>query len=53
MSPATYEYIQNDFAIVSLGKAQVRGFTSAIPLYGLQLDGAGQETAVGSEKEAQ
>ena len=53
MSPATYEYIQNDFATVSLGKAQVRGFSSAIPLYGLQLDGAVQETAVGSEKEAQ
>jgi adenylate cyclase len=53
MSPATYEYIQNDFATVSLGKAQVRGFTSAIPLYGLPLDGAGQETAAGSEKQAQ
>jgi adenylate cyclase len=53
MSPATYAYIQNDFSTVSLGKAQVRGFPSAIPLYGLQLDGAGQETAVGSEKEAQ
>jgi adenylate cyclase len=51
LSPATYEYIQNDFATVSLGKAQVRGFSSAIPLYGLQLDGVQHETAVGSDKE--
>ncbi|HZC65657.1 MAG TPA: adenylate/guanylate cyclase domain-containing protein [Candidatus Dormibacteraeota bacterium] len=51
LSPATYEYIQNDFATVSLGKAQVRGFSSAIPLYGLQLDGTQHETAVRSDQE--
>jgi adenylate cyclase len=38
LSPATWEYIQNEFVTVSLGKAQVRGFTSAIPLYGVQLE---------------
>jgi adenylate cyclase len=36
ISPATWEYIRNEFATVSLGEAQVRGFTSAIPLYSVQ-----------------
>jgi adenylate cyclase len=35
LSPATYDYIHDHFSVVSLGSAQVRGFTSAIPLYGV------------------
>jgi adenylate cyclase len=44
MSPATYEYIHKEFVTVSLGKAQVRGFTSAIPLYGVQEEAVQRET---------
>jgi adenylate cyclase len=33
LSPATWEYIQGQFPAVSLGNAQVRGFTESIPLY--------------------
>ena len=33
LSPATWEHIQEQFPTVSLGDAQVRGFTNAIPLY--------------------
>jgi adenylate cyclase len=36
ISPATWEYIRNEFTTVPLGEAQVRGFTSAIPLYSVQ-----------------
>jgi adenylate cyclase len=40
-SPATYEYIREQFSTVSLGDAQVRGFTTAIPLYSVE-----QQTAI-------
>jgi adenylate cyclase len=33
LSPATWEYIRGQFPTVSLGDAQVRGFTSSISLY--------------------
>jgi adenylate cyclase len=33
LSPATWEHIQEQFPTVSLGDAQVRGFTNSIPLY--------------------
>ena len=33
LSPATWEYIQDQCSAVSLGSAQVRGFTESIPLY--------------------
>jgi adenylate cyclase len=33
LSPATWEHIQGQFSTVSLGSAQVRGFTNSIPLY--------------------
>jgi adenylate cyclase len=36
ISPATWEYIRDEFTTVPLGEAQVRGFTSAIPLYSVQ-----------------
>jgi adenylate cyclase len=36
ISPATWEYIRDEFTTVSLGEAKVRGFTSAIPLYSVQ-----------------
>jgi adenylate cyclase len=36
ISPATWEHIRHCFTTVSLGEAQVRGFTSAIPLYSVQ-----------------
>ncbi len=38
ISPATWEYIRDEFKTVPLGEAQVRGFTSAIPLYSVQKD---------------
>jgi adenylate cyclase len=38
ISPETWEYIRGSCLTVSLGEAQVRGFTSAIPLYGVQED---------------
>ena len=37
LSPATWEYIREQFSTVSLGDAQVRGFTDAIPLYSVEL----------------
>ncbi len=36
LSPATWEYIRGQFSTVSLGDAQVRGFTNAIPLYSVE-----------------
>jgi adenylate cyclase len=33
LSPATWEQVRNQFPTVPLGEAQVRGFTTAIPLY--------------------
>jgi adenylate cyclase len=33
LSPATFEHIRGQFSTVSLGDAQVRGFTDSIPLY--------------------
>ena len=33
LSPATYEYIRDEFSAVPLGEAQIRGFTTAIPIY--------------------
>jgi adenylate cyclase len=36
ISPATWEHIRGQFSTVSLGEAQVRGFTSAIPLYSVE-----------------
>jgi adenylate cyclase len=36
LSPATWEYIRDQFSTVSLGDAQVRGFTTAIPLYSVK-----------------
>jgi adenylate cyclase len=40
LSPATWEHIRSEFSTVSLGDAQVRGFTSAIPLYSVELSAA-------------
>jgi adenylate cyclase len=37
LSPATWEHIREQFSTVSLGDAQVRGFTNAIPLYSVEL----------------
>jgi len=37
LSPATWEHIRSEFSTVSLGDAQVRGFTTAIPLYSVEL----------------
>jgi adenylate cyclase len=37
LSPATWEHIREQFSTVSLGDAQVRGFTTAIPLYSVEL----------------
>jgi adenylate cyclase len=37
LSPATWEYIHDQFSTVSLGDAQVRGFTTAIPLYSVKI----------------
>jgi adenylate cyclase len=36
LSPATYEQIRDQFPTVPLGDAQVRGFTTAIPLYSVK-----------------
>lgn len=36
ISPATWEHIREQFSTVSLGEAQVRGFTTAIPLYSVE-----------------
>ena len=36
LSPATYEQVREQFPTVSLGKAQVRGFTTPIPLYSVE-----------------
>lgn len=36
ISPATWEHIRGQFSTVSLGEAQVRGFTTAIPLYSVE-----------------
>jgi adenylate cyclase len=33
LSPATWEHIRGQFPTVSLGDAQVRGFTDSISLY--------------------
>jgi adenylate cyclase len=35
-SPATYEHVREAFSVVSLGEYAVRGFTQAIPLYGVK-----------------
>jgi adenylate cyclase len=35
-SPATYEHVREAFSVVSLGEFPVRGFTQAVPLYGVQ-----------------
>jgi adenylate cyclase len=43
ISPETWEYIRGSCLTVSLGEAQVRGFTSAIPLYGVQEDPTNSE----------
>jgi adenylate cyclase len=40
LSPATWEYIRGQFSTVSLGDAQVRGFTNAIPLYSVETSAA-------------
>ncbi len=40
ISPATWEHIRGQFSTVSLGDAQVRGFTSAIPLYSVESQSA-------------
>jgi adenylate cyclase len=40
LSPATHQHIQGQFSTVSLGDAQVRGFTNAIPLYSVELSTA-------------
>jgi adenylate cyclase len=40
ISPATWEYIRDRFPTVSLGDAQVRGFTNAIPLYSVETSAA-------------
>jgi adenylate cyclase len=37
LSPATWEHIRSEFSTVSLGDAQVRGFSNAIPLYSVEL----------------
>jgi adenylate cyclase len=36
LSPATYEQVREQFPTVSLGKAEVRGFTTPIPLYSVE-----------------
>jgi adenylate cyclase len=36
LSPATYEYIRDQFSAVSLGEALVRGFTNTISLYSVE-----------------
>jgi adenylate cyclase len=36
MSPTTWEHIRDQFSTVSLGDAQVRGFSDAIPLYSVE-----------------
>ena len=36
LSPATWEQVHEEFPTVSLGKAQVRGFTTPIPLYSVK-----------------
>jgi adenylate cyclase len=36
LSPATWEQVRDQFPTVPLGEAQVRGFTSAIPLYSVE-----------------
>jgi adenylate cyclase len=36
LSPATWEQIRDHFPTTSVGEAQVRGFTTAIPLYSLK-----------------
>jgi adenylate cyclase len=35
-SPATYEHVREAFSVVSLGEYPVRGFTQAVPLYGVK-----------------
>jgi len=40
LSPETYEYIRTEFSAVSIGEAQVRGFTHAIPLYTVESQSA-------------
>jgi adenylate cyclase len=40
LSPATWEHIREQFSTVSLGDAQVRGFTNAIPLYSVKSSSA-------------
>jgi adenylate cyclase len=40
LSPETYEFIRTEFSAVSIGEAQVRGFTHAIPLYTVESQSA-------------
>jgi adenylate cyclase len=40
LSPATWEYVREQFPMVSLGEAQVRGFTGTISLYSVNLSTA-------------
>jgi adenylate cyclase len=40
LSPAAWEHIRSEFSTVSLGDAQVRGFTNAIPLYSVEFSAA-------------
>jgi adenylate cyclase len=36
LSPATWEQVRDQFAVVPIGEAQVRGFTTPIPLYSVK-----------------
>jgi adenylate cyclase len=36
LSPATWEQVRDKFPTVPIGEAQVRGFTTAIPLYSVE-----------------
>jgi adenylate cyclase len=36
LSPATWDQVRNQFPTIPIGEAQVRGFTTAIPLYSLK-----------------
>jgi adenylate cyclase len=40
LSPETYEFIRGEFSAVSIGKAQVRGFTHSISLYTVESQSA-------------
>jgi adenylate cyclase len=40
LSPTTWDYVREQFPTVSLGEAQVRGFTGAISLYSVKLSTA-------------